>query len=225
MEKEVYRGSERRVLFEYWDEIPKSKFLDVSKDTLSSHPARAAILGILKQGIEDEIEGAKRHAMNASELRQMLETHHSIELSQTNMYFHLEVLEEAGLIIPVAQILQKRHYITYYGRRAQYIFVRDPIERLDTLQRRFSQLFDLMEAIGVSPNLDKQKHVPKEYHALKRKQEETLGNWLIEHEAAITKQGLDISEIFEVLKLIDSVNPDFVSLLNGVRKRLNFADW
>ncbi|MBD3407533.1 MAG: helix-turn-helix domain-containing protein [Candidatus Lokiarchaeota archaeon] len=221
LENDVYRGTERSVLFQYWEEIPKSKFLDVSKDILSSHPARASILRILKLGINDEIEDSKRHAMNASEIRKQLEENHSIELSQTNMYFHLEILDEAGLLIPVAQILQKRHYITYYGRSAQYLFVRDPVERLETLQRRFSQLFDLMEVIGASPDIDEMRTIPKEYHTLKRKQEESLGDWLVEHEDAIDQQGLDISEIFEVLKMVDSVNPEFVSLLDGVRRMLN----
>ncbi|MHA2188541.1 MAG: hypothetical protein ACW99V_09930, partial [Candidatus Thorarchaeota archaeon] len=64
----------RYVLYSFWDNIPRIEFANVSKEILESHPARKAILRILREGILEETvppsdDHIIRRAINADEIR------------------------------------------------------------------------------------------------------------------------------------------------------------
>ena len=122
---------ERKILYEYWDSIPALKLLDVSKQVNKSNPIRISIIRILSEGLSDhfsEDQVKPRHALNVSEIKQLLKEKNDITISQTNLYFHLNILEKAGIIKTVATLLEgphNRNKTKYYGRVARQLFITD----------------------------------------------------------------------------------------------------
>lgn len=208
----------RDVLFEHWSSIPKLTFLDMPKSVMTTHNCRLGILRILREGLSEKVNGKlkTRHALNAIEIRDLLVQNMKIKLSKTGIYFHLKTLEDVGLITTVSQLLEGRHKVAYYGRSAQHMFVRDPETRRQKYDARFRQLTKLVKAVDPGINVSSIRSISKQFHDLKREREQALGEWLVENEKLILSKGLEVSELFEILKILDSVNPRYVDLLGGI---------
>ena len=149
---QLYTENPEAMLYDSWHSLPKTAFIDIPKDILSSHPCRRTILKILQDGIEERDRITKdeirlRHALNAQEIRRLLSKRHKLRISKTGMYFHLKNLENAGLIFKVTKILEGRHKITYYSRSAQHLFIRDFETRFQTYEKRFGQIEKLAQAL------------------------------------------------------------------------------
>jgi len=54
-------------------------------------------------------------------------------MSQTNLYFHLNVMKRAELIQVMSKILEGRHKVSHYCRVARSMIHRDPEDSLITL--------------------------------------------------------------------------------------------
>jgi Fe2+ or Zn2+ uptake regulation protein len=206
-------------LHAYWDGIPKYLFVDIEKEVLETHPARSAILRILREGISDKIENqpVQRRILNAEEIRKLLKNER-IELSKTGMYFHLNTLEEVGLIKVVARILQKRHKVAYYGRVAHHLFIRESETRSNRYAKLLSELRKLLLKKYPNEHLPTGRTLAKEYESQKRRREEILGKWLIDNEDTINELNLEFNVIFDALKLIDSCNPGYQDIFREILK-------
>jgi DNA-binding transcriptional ArsR family regulator len=216
--KNTKNEDEREVLYSVWDKIPKASFFDVEKQILQSHPARSEILRILKQGLDD---GRRRYALNAQEIRKLLKKNSNITLSATNVYFHLNALEEHNLIQVVATILEKRHKVTYYGRSAQHLFVRPAESRLQSYVELSQEFSKFAKALDLDFNFRKLEKLPEDYHNLKRKREEILGRWISSNEEIVEKENLDLNRIFDFMKLIDSVNSEYLKIFQEFQEFLD----
>lgn len=210
----------RPILYEFWNELPKTKFMEISKDVLRSHPSRSAILKILRQGLTDDNVQSVRHAMSADEIRSSLTTEFKIKMSKTGLYFHLSTLEELGLIFIVTRILEGRHKVAYYSRSAQHLFIRDPDSRLEAYERQLDALEKLAQVVPLQKSLQNLSSTPKEYQKIKMDREQALGEWLVTHEDIINEKELNISDLFDALKLIDAVHPRYIELMEVFRKSL-----
>ena len=51
--------------------------------------------------------------------------------------------------------------------------------------------------------------------------EQALGNWLVKHEDTISEAGLNLNDLFDALKMIDSVNPRYVELMKRIQQSLD----
>ncbi|MGY5879328.1 MAG: hypothetical protein RTV31_03710 [Candidatus Thorarchaeota archaeon] len=210
----------RPILYEFWNELPKTKFMEISKDVLRSHPSRSAILKILRQGLTDDNVQSVRHAMSADEIRSSLTTEFKIKMSKTGLYFHLSTLEGLGLIFIVTRILEGRHKVAYYSRSAQHLFIRDTDSRLEAYERQLDALEKLAQVVPLQKSLQNLSSTPKEYQKIKMDREQALGEWLVTHEDIINEKELNISDLFDALKLIDAVHPRYIELMEGFRKSL-----
>ncbi|MHA2205509.1 MAG: helix-turn-helix domain-containing protein [Candidatus Thorarchaeota archaeon] len=218
----------RYVLYSFWDSIPRIEFANISKEILESHPARKAILRILREGILEETvppsdDHRIRRAINADEIREMLEKSKMAKVSKTGMYFHLKVLEEAGLIMVVSRILEGRHRVAYYGRVARYLFISDPEMRLQKYESLFSAVTKYAKARTPRSRVAHFRNIPKEYLKIKIERERMIGEWLIDNEDMITKLGLDLNELFDAVKLIDSSNPVYLDLFSDLFELLQIG--
>ncbi|MHA2286575.1 MAG: winged helix-turn-helix domain-containing protein [Candidatus Thorarchaeota archaeon] len=218
----------RYVLYSFWDSIPRIEFVNVSKEILESHPARKAILRILREGILEETvppsdDHRIRRAINADEIREMLEKSKMTKVSKTGMYFHLKVLEEAGLIKVVSRILEGRHRVAYYGRVARHLFISDPEMRLQKYESLFSAVTKYAKARTPRSRVAHFRNIPKKYLKIKIERERMIGEWLVDNEDIITKLGLDLNELFDAVKLIDSSNPVYLDLFSDLFELLQIG--
>ena len=215
------KAGERQILYDFWDSLPGVKVLNVPSKVFTSHPVRSAILRVLREGLLEDDEATPpskkaRHALNTKEIRRLLRETEDIEMSQTNLYFHINLMERAGLIQVVSRILEGRHKVAYYGRVARTIIQRDPEDSLETYKRRFEEIGRL---IGVKrPGFDTAQidPLPIELLEIKKRRDRALGEWMARNEALMNAEGIDSLSIFEFLKVIDSVDPEYVRFFRKV---------
>ena len=212
---------ERKILYEYWDSIPALKLLDVSKQVNKSNPIRISIIRILSEGLSDhfsEDQVKPRHALNVSEIKQLLKEKNDITISQTNLYFHLNILEKAGIIKTVATLLEgphNRNKTKYYGRVARQLFITDQEQRYTKYGNQFREFKKLAGLLNI--NLPEYfLDLPDKFVDLSQKRYSALAHWLSSHNSLIRSEKLDDSEIFEFLKLIDRFNPEHRNLLGEI---------
>ena len=139
-----------------------------------------------------------------------------ITITRTKLYFHLNLLEEAGMIIVVATILEgphKRNKTKYYGRASRSLFITDQEMSLKQYQTRFVEYEKLAKLLDIELPQNFSK-LPKEILETDQKRYTKLAKWLSKHENLIEANNIDFSEIFEFMKYIDRVNPDHMEILN-----------
>ncbi|MFW9843526.1 MAG: hypothetical protein ACFFEV_03005 [Candidatus Thorarchaeota archaeon] len=209
------------ILYEFWDTLPKTKFVEISKDVLRSHPSRSAILQILRQGRTEGNQKPVRHAMSAEEIRTSLTKDFKIKVSKTGLYFHLSTLENLGLLFVVTRLLEGRHKVAYYSRTAQHLFIRDTESRLEAYERQFEALEKLAQTTPLKKTLHDLSSHPEKFQQIKMEREQALGDWLVKHEDIIGDAGLNLNDLFDALKMVDSVNPRYISLLARIQKSLD----
>ena len=215
------KAGERQILYDFWDSLQGVKVLNVPSKVFTSHRVRPAILRVLREGMLEDDEATPpskkvRHALNTKEIRRLLQETEDIEMSQTNLYFHLNVMERAGLVQIVSRILEGRHKVAYYGRVARTISHRDPEDSLETYKRRFEEIGRL---IGVKrPGFDVAQldTLPGELLEIKKRRDRALGEWMARNEALMSANGIDSLFIFDFMKVIDSVNPEYVRFFRKV---------
>ncbi|MHA2030908.1 MAG: winged helix-turn-helix domain-containing protein [Candidatus Kariarchaeaceae archaeon] len=114
-------------LFNFWDDLPTVKQVDADNFFKIMKPIRRRILEILLYGIDDLYPisniNSVRYALSANEIRKVLSLNHeekeSVHLSYQNMYFHLQVLEDVGVIKVIGHLVKGKRTTTYYGRTAK----------------------------------------------------------------------------------------------------------
>lgn len=212
-------------LYSFEENIPKFKFINMPKDFNKSHPVRPAIMGILREGIDDDtsIEGKtrRRYALTAREIKHLLKKNSKAKisnLSYTNLYFHLNKLVGIGAVKVVAYVIEKSHRIAYYGRSAHVIFTSDPEAEIQEYQKKFAEFGKLVTALWPDVNIEELKTLPEKYQRYKLKRAEEFALWIAENESIIRREKLSLPLIFDVLNLIDTLNPEYKAVLNSLVK-------
>ncbi|MHA1945238.1 MAG: hypothetical protein ACXAC6_02755 [Candidatus Hodarchaeales archaeon] len=212
---------ERQILYEYWSTIPASKLLDVSKNVYTSNPIRISIIKILSEGLSDhsaDDELKIRHVLNVTEIKKLLYEKNDMKISQTNLYFHLNILENAGMIKTVTTLLEgphKRNKTKYYGRVARHLFITDQEQSYERINKQFGEFKRLAELLKIELP-ENFTELPKKYVELSQKHYSSLAHWLSSHEAIIEREKIDDAAVFEFLKLINRYNQEHRSLLVGL---------
>lgn len=226
--KKDEHGDERKKLYEFWERLPPVTLLALSSKVMSSHPARPAILRILREGVVDRFDeepGERvRHALKADEIRARLKEQ-DIKMSKTNLYFHLGVLEENDLVKVVAKVLEGRHRVAYYGRTARGIIHRDPEKSLQDYRRRFMEAGRLAKAKRPDLDLGVVEGLAEEYLRIKQRRDEALTDWMAGNEALMSEHGIDFYAVFEFMKNLDAINPEYVQFLRMAAKKLEIEMW
>jgi len=210
--------NERETLFSYWNDLPNVILFELPSKIMYSHKARGAILKLLREGTK---EGDRiRHALKVEEIRQQLQERYSIKMSQTNLYFHLGVLEEYGVIKVVKKITEGRHNVAYYGRTSKAILTRDPEESLEKYSAKFIEAGRWTKAKYPDFDAGQIMGLAEEYLQIKQRRDRELSKWVNENEELLRLHDIDLGQVFEFLKTLDSVNPEYVDFLNKIGKTL-----
>ena len=98
----------KKVLYSFWRNIPLIKRISKDEFEVVNQETRGAIVEILRTGIKDEqSENSQRYALNAHEIQEYLNTK-DLKSSLQNIYFHLNILIEGGIIKEVAILKEGR---------------------------------------------------------------------------------------------------------------------
>ncbi|MHA2233241.1 MAG: hypothetical protein ACXAB4_12220, partial [Candidatus Hodarchaeales archaeon] len=144
-----------------------------------------------------------------------------IEVSQTNIYFHLNFLEEHGFIQVVATLHEgphKRNKTKYYGRTARKLLVSEAHLRYETLEKRFREFEKLASTLGISLPENSWDSL-KKYLELMDQLHHRWGNWVMEHEKSLIEEKIDGLEMLGFLIFLDNFNPECFSLLKEVHAK------
>jgi DNA-binding transcriptional ArsR family regulator len=221
--KKDEHGDDKKTLYEFWERLPPVILLALSSKVMSSHPARPAILRILREGVVDRFEEEPvervRRALKAEEIRARLKER-DVKVSKTSLYFHLGVLEEHGLIKVVTKVLEGRHMVAYYGRTSRGIIHRDPEESLEKYRRYFEEAGRLAKAKQPGLNTGVVEGLAEEYLRIKQRRDAALADWMADNEELINANEVDFYSVFEFIKSLDSVSPEYVEFMEKVSKAL-----
>lgn len=199
--------------------MPLIQIHDLPSEIIESHQVRPAIMKILRAGIPDEKEaGRLRHALNTKEIRRTLLDRDGIKMSQHNLYFHLNKLEEIGYIKVVARLLEGRHNVAYYGRTARTILRRDTEESLEKYERWFQEMGRLAKSKKPEFDMDRLEGLAEEYLGIMRRRDRAQGEWMASNEESIYEGGIDGYSIFGLLQVLDVMDPEYIEFIKKTRE-------
>jgi DNA-binding PadR family transcriptional regulator len=174
---------------------------------------------ILRAGITDEKEhGRLRHALNTKEIMRTLLDRDGIKMSQHNLYFHLNKLEEIGYIKVVARIREGRHNVAYYGRTARTILRRDTEESLEKYERWFQEMGRLAKSKRPEFDMNQLEGLAEEYLEFMRRRDRAQGDWMASNEESIYKGEIDSYSIFGLIQAMDVMDPEYIGFIKKVRE-------
>ncbi|MHA1978835.1 MAG: hypothetical protein ACW98F_18965 [Candidatus Hodarchaeales archaeon] len=208
--------NDRQKLFDYWKNIPSFEFINISKDKYNSHPIRGKIVKLLRDGMEEISPDGKfkvRHALNVLEISELLK---DSSMNKTTLYFHLDTLTEIGLIKIVALLHEgphKRNKTKYFGRVARNLYLTSTKETCDNYKLQFDEFQKLADILGIKLP-ENYSEIPERFNNTSEHFYRVLGKWITNHEEIIGEKKLDISLLFEFLKKIYSVHPEYNKMLD-----------
>jgi DNA-binding transcriptional ArsR family regulator len=226
---------DRRILQYFWEKLPELKIVKDSDRVYYSHSARQLIMKVLGMGIEElEEEDTKkstiRRALNTQEIFQAIKELKKrkpqefdikdFDISLHNLYFHIQKLEEAGLIKPVAILREGRHNVTYYGRTARVMFFNIAYEEYEKVKNAFTAMEKLAPKINSKIKKEDIKNHYNNYNKIGKTLSKKMFEKLAEYEQGFNTTDVDPIDILNFLELIYSVNKEYSDLLNKVAKDL-----
>ncbi len=233
----IFDPRNRQILYAFWDSLPKIKFVKDAENIYYAHAARQLILKALGEGLKEEIDGDEkiRRALNAQEIFQRInvyrEEERSIEgidwknfdVSLHSLYFHIQKMEEIGLIKTVSILREGRHNVSYYGRVAQVLIFRIDYEEYEKIKNAF----DAMAKLG---HLNEPKFQPEKilefydkYISIGQNHSKQLFELLSNYELALDKAEVDPGDILNFIELLFTVNPEYIKLIEEIKQYLNLG--
>ena len=208
--------NDRQKLFDYWKNIPSFEFINITTDKYVSHPIRGKIVQLMREGVEEISPDGKfkvRHALNVTEISEMLSDN---SMSKTTLYFHLDTLSEIGLIMKVTTLHEGPHgrnKTKYFGRVARNLFLTSTKETCDNYKSQFDEFRKMAKYLDIKlpGNFSE---IPEKFNNTSERFYRELGKWITDKEELIEEKKLDTGLLFEFLKKIYSVHPDYNQMLN-----------
>lgn len=203
----VRPNEDRLQLIEFWKTVPAIKIFRLQEEiwnNLINQEVRSAILDILREGIEEEpsTEGEnvqQRNALSAQELRKWINEQFKIKTKIANIYFHLKILQEAGLIQAVTTLFEGKHHATYFGRTAKLFICRDP--ELDWQKGpQFKNLVDLITHFNPGQKKEETTEFVKKFFEKYENSDKTIIEWIEKHEELLTTMVIDIRNFHKLFK-------------------------
>ncbi|WP_455463849.1 hypothetical protein [Candidatus Hodarchaeum mangrovi] len=234
-------NKKREILYSFWESLPTLKVIPQSEEEIYGHKTRLYVIRILRTGILEQGDIPKRRrALNAREILKMLkqnelekeiEEERPIELEESqeeikaislqSLYFHLQKLEEAGLIHTVTILREGRHNTAYYGRTARIFLHTDPKKNEHKIAKAFTAITEL--ATFKNPNFDqvRMEELLKRLLFFETQRRERISKWLTQHESTIIEKNIDLTSLFKFMELIDTINPDYIKLFQDLFTAVN----
>ena len=142
------------------------------------------------------------------------------DVSLHNLYFHIQKLEEAGLIQTVTILREGRHNVSYYGRTAQVLIFRIDYEEYEKIKNAFSAIARLAPHIHSELKSEKIQGFYERYVQIGQSHSKKLFESLAEFEKPLQETDVDPGDIANFIELLLTINPEFVKLLGELTEYL-----
>jgi Fe2+ or Zn2+ uptake regulation protein len=228
----------RQILYSFWESLPPLTIITQPEEEIYAHKARLHIIQILRRGIlEQEHDVTRRRSLNAREILKLLKQKQSDTpeddskeggvrdeskaISLQSLYFHLQKLEEAGLIQTVTILKEGRHNTAYYGRTARIYLHTTPKKNEAKITQAFKAISEF--ASINNPNFEqvKMEGLLKKFLLFEDQRRERISAWLTQYESLIIENDIDLSGLYKFLELIDTINPDNITLFQEILELLS----
>ena len=226
---------DRKILQEFWEKLPELKIVKDSDRVFYSHSARQLIMKVLGMGIQElpkdkKTETIIRRALNTQEIYQAIQDLKEkkprefdikdFDLSLHNLYFHIQKLEEAGLIKPVAILREGRHNVTYYGRAARIMFFNVEYEEYEKVKNAFNAMEKLAPKINPKIKSENIRGYYEKYVKIGRTLTKKMFEKLADYEHGFNTTDVDPIDVLNFLELVYSINSEFAILFKEVAQKL-----
>ncbi|MFX1511240.1 MAG: hypothetical protein ACFFCQ_01485 [Promethearchaeota archaeon] len=207
-------------LYEFWKDAPTILEVDeVTFNKIALQEFRGAILDILRIGVLDDYAKEKglprRHAMSAPEMLPYLKEKLEYDVRLSNVYFHLEKLENAQLIRKIAKRLEEKHYITYYGRTSKLIIHQSPKDFELHESKEIKHVYKLSKIIKGDFNEQKLNEIVGKISQRYNELYEMEKEWIKNNHDMLFRQDIDVLEFYgfiaNLLRGRDSIFHDLLS--------------
>lgn len=192
------------IVYDFWKDVPTISECDSECfEKVVMQNFRDAILVILRKGIEDdhtrENSLPRRHALSAPEILPLLKEKLGYEPRLSNIYFHVEKLEQANLVKKVAKRLEGRHYVTYYGRTCKLI-IGGVEKESKTKKLAFAhEIFKLAEVLGVKINRQRLNELLEKIYQRSNELYQMEKEWMEKNHQAIVELDIGVFELYEFI--------------------------
>ncbi|MHA2299080.1 MAG: hypothetical protein ACXADA_23885 [Candidatus Hodarchaeales archaeon] len=230
IKKEILNQNTLDSLFNHWKVIPAIKVIsDPAAYDFADQEIRSLILRILREGIEEDIEGKKqvRHVFSVKEIHKSVKKFLKKKKSESivklsNSYFHLDKLEKKGYVQIVTSIKEGRYITYYYGRTARlFLFVGE--KEIDREKSKyFQQLNKLINHFNPDRSEKSNRELLDEYVATKDKTHERVKKWIETNEEVLLKLDCDLRDVYNFLVTIDAFNHSIGKLYAELAKLFNY---
>ncbi|MHA2089783.1 MAG: winged helix-turn-helix domain-containing protein, partial [Candidatus Kariarchaeaceae archaeon] len=190
---------------------------------------RGAILDILAIGVDDVYpdtdEIMTRHALTAKELNESVNERIGDNVKKSNLYFHLQKLEEVGLVKEIDKIPTGKRYIHYYGRTAKAYLVPGSSEKNEKYQElllvKFPQLIQKIQPNASEKEIGEVVEAVNEIF-LGKYPNTVLGQWLEAYQKHIIDLDIDIRRFIDLVIMISKYDVNTIHNIQKFVKLLKF---
>lgn len=196
-----------------WEETPLSVKVPKDDFKLLSQENRGLILKALNTGLYESKYDYLRHILTAQEILDYIQKNHNEDFKLTNVYFHLQKLQEKNFIKEVTQIGTGKRPKTFYGRTAKIFVNSDSMEEDLENDPFYQKLFQIIHKLNPSISESKIKEPFNKINNLKwDKQAKTLESWFNKNKDILDEIDIDYTRLFLYLNYVLDFGSDYIPL-------------
>lgn len=214
----------KELLYLYWEKLPLVIDIEMPIEEVLSHEVRNLIIYFIRKGIEERKKDGSlkvRHAFSAKELLDYANKKMEEKMKLQSMYFHLQKMQEFGIIEVVTTLHEGRHNIAYFGRTARGFLFENPKEK-----NKYDQYFAEAERFAkvLNPKISEKKfgELLQEFKTINKKTENEITEWLKKKEKLINENNIDSATLFSFLRRINYNNDRMTKLMKEVADLLDY---
>ncbi|MHA2365393.1 MAG: hypothetical protein ACXAC7_15650 [Candidatus Hodarchaeales archaeon] len=201
------------------DEI--HRISDSVYESLIWNNTRSEILNVLHRGISEKISKKifVRYILNAEEIQKALKRNYNLEIKKSNLYFHLKELEINKFVKKVVKKKEKNKYITYYGRTAQKILPKLPLNKVEPYKILESEKFyEFITGLMNSSKTMNVDYFKKQLTKINTVDERKIEEWLNENILSIQDNKLNLNDLYQLLILLYSLNDEIYDAIQAIKQ-------
>jgi len=208
----------KELLYSYWEKLPLVVSIDIPSEEVLTHDVKSIILYTIRKGKEEKwIDGSKRirYAFSAKEILDMANKKLDEKMKLQSMYFHLQKMQEFGLIEVVTTLHEGRHNIAYFGRTARGFLFESKKERTK-YDDYFTEAGRFAKALNPKVSEEQFKDFLKKFKSINSESDKLMKQWLEDRADFINENNIDSATMYSFLRRIYYHNKEMTDLMGKV---------
>ena len=213
----------KELLYSYWETLPLVVSIDIPSEEVLTHEVRTLIIYSIRKGKEEKwIDGTKRirHSFSVKELLDMANKKLDEKMKLQSMYFHVQKLQDFGLLDVIATLHEGRHNIAYFGRTARGFLFESKKEKTK-YDDYFAEAGRFAKALNPKVSEDLFKDYLKEFKAINIESDKQMKQWLEDREEFINENNIDSATMYSFLRRINYHNREMTALMKKVAELID----